>query len=104
MLLAIWVFYTALTLLSLGAIAAVSERFGRISALMAPALLTPFYRELLRWAKIRAIVMEFLRVDYEDRYPAGVGLVACAAVLRPHAAAGTNSGAAAGARRRVTMA
>ena len=67
-LLATWVFYTALTLLSLAAIAAVSERSGRISALVVPALITPFYRELLRWAKIRAIVLELLRVDYEDRY------------------------------------
>ena len=67
-LMATWVFYTGLTLLSLIAIAAVSERSGRISTLVVPALLMPFYRELLRWAKIVAILLELLRVRYEDGY------------------------------------
>jgi hypothetical protein len=67
-LMATWVFYTGLTLLSLVAIAGVSERAGRISNLVVPALLMPFYRELLRWATIKAILLELLRVRYEDGY------------------------------------
>ena len=63
-----WALYTLLAPLPLIAIALVSERTRDVHRLVGPALLMPFYRALMRWVKIRALVLELLRVRYEDSF------------------------------------
>jgi len=46
----------------------VNERIHKPLSLLAPALLTPLYKEGLRWVRVKAIVMELLRVRYEDPF------------------------------------
>jgi len=60
--------YTALSVLPLLAIPLVNERIHKPLSLLAPALLTPLYKEGLRWVRVKAIVMELLRVRYEDPF------------------------------------
>ncbi len=40
----------------------------RPGELLGAALLLPTYKALLRWVRLRALVLEFLRVDYEDPF------------------------------------
>jgi len=63
-----YLLYAGLALFSLAAIAVMSERSPRISTLVVPALLSPFYREIMRWVRFRALVMELLRLSYKDSY------------------------------------
>ena len=48
--------------------AIVSRRLHRPASMLVPAVLMPFYKELLRWVRIRAVVMEILRIRYEDPF------------------------------------
>ena len=67
-LIASWLVYTALSVVPLFAIALVSERVRDVHRLAGAALALPLYRTLMRWVKIRALVLELARVRYEDSF------------------------------------
>jgi hypothetical protein len=58
----------SLSLLSLASVARVCKRIIDPGALIGAALASPFYKGFLRWVRFRALVMELLRVRYEDPY------------------------------------
>lgn len=60
--------YATLSVLALWAVARVSPRIERPGSLLLAAVLTPFYKSFLRAVRIRALVAELLRRDYEDSY------------------------------------
>lgn len=60
--------YMVLSPLPLIAIAIVSTRTRDVRKLIGAALVMPFYRTLMRWVKIRALIYELLRVRYRDSF------------------------------------
>jgi poly-beta-1,6-N-acetyl-D-glucosamine synthase len=60
--------YVALSLASLGAVALATPRIERPRALILAAILNPFYKEALRWVRLRATIYEILRIRYEDPF------------------------------------
>lgn len=63
-----WLVYGVLAFLPVLAAVVVSERVDDPRRLWWPALLSAPYRGLMRWVKIRALVLELLRIDYEDSF------------------------------------
>jgi len=62
------VIYSAISLFSVFAVRGISNRFPNPWSLVPAALIMPFYKELFRLVRIRALVLELLRVRYEDAY------------------------------------
>ena len=60
--------YLVLAPLPLIAIAIVSTRTKDVSNLIGASLVMPFYRSLMRWVKIRALLREIFRTKYEDSF------------------------------------
>ncbi|MEM6675746.1 MAG: glycosyltransferase [Planctomycetota bacterium] len=67
-MIASFLLYTLLAPLPLIAIALVSDRVRDVHQLVPTAFVMPFYRGLMRWVKIRALVFELLRVRYRDSF------------------------------------
>lgn len=63
-----WLIYTALSFMPVISTTFMSRRVEQRASLSLAALMNPFYREFLRWIKIWAVLLELLRVDYEDSY------------------------------------
>ena len=59
---------TFLSLFCLAGVAFLAESVKRPWALLPSAFVMPFYKGLLRWARLRALVLEFLRIEYEDPF------------------------------------
>ncbi|MFO0984873.1 MAG: glycosyltransferase family 2 protein [Planctomycetota bacterium] len=57
-----------LSLICLFAATRVAERLEHPARLLWVAILTPFYKSLLRWVRFRALVLEVLRLRYEDPF------------------------------------
>ncbi len=62
------VLYLILAPLPLIAIAIVSTRTKDVSNLITASFAMPFYRSLMRWVKIRALLREIFRTKYEDSF------------------------------------
>lgn len=60
--------YAVLSVLSIGAIAILSDRIPQPWKLVGAALLLPAYKGCLRWVRLRAFLEEFLQVGTEDGY------------------------------------
>ena len=60
--------YTLCSVLSLLVVARICVRIEDPLSLLGAALVTPFYKGCLRWVRVRALILEFLRVDYEDPF------------------------------------
>ncbi|QDV07916.1 Poly-beta-1,6-N-acetyl-D-glucosamine synthase [Planctomycetes bacterium Poly30] len=60
--------YLLLAPLPLVAIAIVSTRTKDVIGLLGAAFVMPFYRALMRWVKIRALLREIFRTKYEDSF------------------------------------
>ena len=60
--------YMCLAPLPLIAIAIVSDRTKDVHELIGAAFVMPFYRMLMRWVKIRALLREIFRTKYEDSF------------------------------------
>jgi hypothetical protein len=61
-------FYSLLSVLTLVPMFFITTRLERPWSLLPAALLNPFYKEVFRWVRIRALIMELLRLDYRDSF------------------------------------
>lgn len=63
-----FVIYAVISVLSYLAVAAITDRRAGVWRLLPAAAVLPFYKELFRFVRIRAFVLELLRLKYEDAY------------------------------------
>ena len=63
-----WLVNTVLSVSSLFAIGLVSKRIQEPRALLTAALAYPFYKGFFRWVRVRAFLMEMLRIKHEDSF------------------------------------
>jgi hypothetical protein len=61
-------FFSLLSLASVAAVAICCPRVEKPWSLAAASLLNPFYKEVLRWVRVKATVCEILRIQYEDTF------------------------------------
>ncbi len=61
-------FCTLLSMLPLVCIGAITDRIKRPWSMLEAAILTPAYKSFLRWVRVRALVLELLRISYEDSF------------------------------------
>jgi cellulose synthase/poly-beta-1,6-N-acetylglucosamine synthase-like glycosyltransferase len=63
-----FVAYALLSMIPALCIRIVSTRVRRQWPLIEAALVTPIYKGMLRWVRVKAIVLELLRIGYQDGY------------------------------------
>ena len=60
--------YGVLSVLTLIPMSLITTRLDHPWSLLPAALLNPIYKEVFRWVRIRALVMELLRLNYKDSF------------------------------------